>query len=328
MEENNIEIPKKKPKILIILIILILLGLAGYYLYDNYNRKLTPPTTIEEEPPKEEEEPNEVIKFKYEIKDNEDEISKILYLNDNKTDIEAININVNEFDNILIVSTYDNYFKKLYYIDSNYKITEIELETYEDDLIVGKITPTLKGKQLRLRISRYSDGYTDWYCHLEELKISKKLIGEYIITYDIVNKELTNRQIESQKTIEELYKNTTCNKEEIKEKEIKRQDLIKYLNTYLDENNLRNKENLKSFNYGKARYVGYSGNTKYYSIQVTYECNDGDYDCVYKEQWVEEPTTNIIEILYTFTYENNELKIFNSFIVKDPDYVEINEELK
>ena len=152
-------------------------------------------------------------KIDYEVKEEKNDSQ--LYVNGEKVkDVKGTNINVTSFDSFLIAEVHDGYFSGLYLVDKKGESTKIDLNKYEKEfggkLQVLKVNADYEDNELKLTVSRYSDGYTDWYCHLDDLKLNSKTIAEYEVIFEYKNGKLSKEKLGDKKTIDELYRDKTC----------------------------------------------------------------------------------------------------------------------
>jgi len=152
-------------------------------------------------------------KIDYEVKEEKNDSQ--LYVNGEKVkDVKGTNINVTSFDSFLIAEVHNGYFSGLYLVNKKGESTKIDLNKYEKEfggkLQVLKVNADYEDNELKLTVSRSSDGYTDWYCHLDDLKLNSKTIAEYEVIFEYKNGKLSNEKLGDKKTIDELYRDKTC----------------------------------------------------------------------------------------------------------------------
>ena len=161
------------------------------------------------------------------------------------------------------------------------------------------------------------------------------------VTCDFSDKEKVedkkeDKPIEEDKKEEEPEKEETPvepAKEETTSKELTKKEFITMYEKYLTDNELIKKDNLKSFVVNKVTESGYIKNKPndiFYVVDVTFECKDGGYDCVYVEQYAEIPTEKQITQSFNIIYhkDNGTLEGTGVYMVGPDEWVKIDKELK
>jgi len=162
-----------------------------------------------------------------------------------------------------------------------------------------------------------------------------------IVTCDFSDKEKVedkkeDKPIEEEKNEEEKKEEETvkeAEKEEVTSKELTKKEFITMYEKYLIDNELIIKDNLKSFVINKVSESGYIKNKPndiFYVVDVTFECKDGGYDCVYVEQYAEKPTEKQINQSFNVIYhkDNGTLEGTGVYMTGPDEWVKIDKELK
>ena len=137
-----------------------------------------------------------------------------LYVNGKKVENIEANpdngaINVQEYKDILIVEEDNLYSSRLFVVDGDGNVTELDykVSTYNQELGNRIDSYRIEGNNLYVKVNRsYGNGLFAWYCHYSD----KDEIAEYEVKYEYSNGKFIRKEILNEISIKDKYKNENC----------------------------------------------------------------------------------------------------------------------